>query len=509
MKVGRVVSTLEPKDREQPARESAIVGLLEHWPGSGEDRRRAEQALRERAAERDAISVEEAAEPLLERVGAEARLQLPPGPRSPAVAQAMSWLFRPVRFMERGRSRYGRVFMARLGPNQKVAFLSDPDLTEAVFTGESDLLRTGDINGVFRRIIGRDSILVLDGAEHLKRRRLLLPAFHGPNLEGFEGAMEEAVEREVATWPAGQPFAALPRIHAISTEIVTRAIFGMSDGARLDALREVLPRFLDLCRTPAVFIPPLRRELRGTTPWARLLRSIDELDEILLDQIRRRRGAADLDSRSDVLSKLVQAHDDEGGGLEDRQIRDELVTLLVAGHETTSGALAFAVEQIVQHPRVLDRVELAVRAGDERYLEAVIKESLRRRPVLPIAGRKLTARARLGEYVLPEGTVLMPCIYLLHHEPELYPHPDEFRPERFLEGPTGTYTWIPFGGGIRRCLGAAFATLEMKVVLRGVFGRLSVRAAGPPELPVRRSVSLAPDRGAEVIVEPLSGGFAA
>ena len=499
----------EPQGTEAEARESTILGVLEHWPGSAEDRSQAERALRERPAEPDAISVEEAVEPLLERAGADVPLSLPPGPRSPGVVQALAWLARPVPFMESARLRYGRVFLARLGPEQKVVFLSDPALVDAVFAGDSELLHAGDINGIFKRIIGPDSILVLDEAEHMRARRLLLPAFHGANLDGFEVAMADAVQTELAEWPLDRPFAALPHIHRISAEVVTRAIFGMRDDERPAQLREVLPRFLELCRTPAVFVPVLRRELRGASPWGRLMRSIDELDEILFDQIRRRRVVGDLDSRSDVLSKLVQARDEEGGGLSDRQIRDQLVTLLVAGHETTSGALAFAVEQIVQHPRVLDRVEVAARGGDDAYLEAVIKESLRRRPVLPIAGRKLTARARLGEHVLPAGTVLMPCIYLMHHEPELYPHPEEFRPERFIESSPSTYTWIPFGGGVRRCVGAAFATLEMKVVLRTIFGQMSVRAAGPPERPVRRSVSLAPRRGAEIIVEPLAGGFAA
>jgi len=494
---------------QDEGRDSAIVGLLEHWPGSTEERQAAEVKLRERPAEPGAISVEEAAAPLLEEVGDDVKLSLPPGPRRPAMAQALEWLARPVRFMEGARSKYGKVFLARLGPEQKVVFLSDPALAEAVFTGDSELLRTGDINGVFKRIIGRDSILVLDGAEHLRRRRLLLPAFHGDNLQRLEATMARAVEDEIATWPIGQPFASLPRIHAISTEVVTRAIFGMREGEYPEELHEVLPRFLDLCRTPAVFIPWLRRELRGATPWAHLLQSIDELDEILLDQIRRRRTMRDLASRPDVLSKLVQARDDHHEGLSDRQIRDELVTLLVAGHETTSGALAFAVEQLVHHPRVLDRLEVAIQGGDDRYLDAVVKESMRRRPVLPIAGRKLTARARLGEYVLPAGTVLMPCIYLMHHEPDVFPHPDEFRPERFLEQAPATYSWIPYGGGIRRCVGAAFATMEMKVVLRTIFGRLSVSAAGPPEPPVRRSVSLAPRQGAEIVVEPLAGGFAA
>jgi cytochrome P450 family 135 len=461
-----------------------------------------------RQAALQAPGAEKVAEPLLERVRSDTELSLPPGPRRPAFAQGLEWLLRPVPFMEHARREYGRVFLARLGPEHRVVFLSDAELVEAVFTGDPDLLHTGDINGIFRRIIGPNSILLLDGEDHIRRRRLLLPVFHGPSLRRFEVAMAEATEAEIANWPIGRPFSALPGIHRISTEVVMRAIFGAHDDGRSEELREVLPRFLELCRTPAVFMPALRRELGGRTPWARLLASIRELDELLLEQIRRRRTTADLDSRPDLLTRMVQTRDEDGDGLTDGEIRDELVTLLVAGHETTSGALAFAVEQIVQHPAVLDRLEAAIADGDDRYLDAVVKESLRRRPVLPIAGRKLTARARLGEYVLPEGTVLMPCIYLLHHEADLYPYPDEFDPERFLDRSPGTYTWIPFGGGIRRCVGSAFATLEMKVVLRTMLGRLSVRAAGGPEAPVRRSVSLAPRRGAEIVVEPLEGVLA-
>jgi cytochrome P450 len=492
--------------------------------GRGVDRRDADLALTERAPHGDAIRVEKPARPLLERAESDAELSLPPGPRGPARAQAMAWLLRPVPFMERARRRYGKVFLARLGPEHNVVFLSDPELSEAVFTGDSELLHTGDINGIFRRIIGPNSILLLDGDEHLRRRRLLLPVFHGESLRRFERAMEQATEAEIDTWPVGRPFSALPRIHKISTEVVMRAIFGTRDEDAPDAVRDVLPRFLELCRTPAVFMPGLRRELGGRSAWGKLLNSIRELDEILLDQIRRRRMIEDLDvsperfrpqrttdvldPRPDLLSRLVQARDEDGDGLSDGEIRDELITLLVAGHETTSGAIAFAVEQLVHHPRVLDRFEVAIADGEERYLDAVVKESLRRRPVLPIVGRKLTARARVGDYVVPEGTVLLPCVYLLHNDPDVYPHPEEFDPERFLGDSAGTYTWIPFGGGIRRCVGAAFATLEIKVVLRTIFGRLSVRSRGSSEAPVRRSVSLAPRRGAEIIVEPSKGGLA-
>ncbi|MDX6616738.1 MAG: cytochrome family [Solirubrobacterales bacterium] len=438
--------------------------------------------------------------------GAEALL--PPGPRAPAVAQGMSWYANPVAFMTRCRKRYGRVFHARLGPGQDVVFVSDPGLAQGVFAGDSELFRTGDINGIFKRLIGPNSILLLDGEEHLRRRRILLPAFHGPNLERMRSVMESVIAEEVQRWPTGEPFAVLPKVSDISTEIVVRAIFGVRGRERVADLRAVLPRFMDLCRTSAVFFPPLRRELRGHSPWGRLMRSLKDLDRILYDEIARRRLEPDLDERGDVLSALITTRDDDGTGLSDAEIRDELVTLLVAGHETTAGSLAFAFEQLVHYPHGLDRVEAEVALGGDEYLTALVEESLRRRPVLPIVGRKTTAPVALDDYVLPRGTVILPCVYLMHHEPELYPQPEEFRPERFLDGQTSTYEWIPFGGGIRRCVGASFAMMEMKLVFAAVFSRLSLRAAGLPEAPVRRSVSLAPKDGAMVIAEPLHGGFA-
>jgi cytochrome P450 len=415
-------------------------------------------------------------------------------------------VFKPVPFMERCRRRYGRVFCARLGPGQRVVFLSDPELVEGIFTGDPEVFRTGDVNGLFRRIIGPSSVLLLDGEQHIQRRRMMLPSFHGENLERFQATMVEAAEEGVAKWPTGTPFPALPRMHEISTEIIARAVLGVRDEDQLERLRQALPFFLERCRTPAFLIPVFRRELGGRSGWAKLLRSVRDLDAILFEEIRERRNE-DVRGRFDALSMLISARDSRSQSLTDDEIRDELVTLLVAGHETTSGALAFAVEQLVQHPRVLDRLEAELAAGNDDYLEAVVKESLRRRPVLPIAGRKLSAPVRLRGYVLPAGTVLLACAYLLHHEPDLYPYPDEFRPERFLEDPPSTYEWIPFGGGIRRCLGASFATQEMKIVLGTMFKRLSLRAAGQTEPPVRRSVSLAPSRGTELVAEPPRGGF--
>jgi cytochrome P450 len=442
-------------------------------------------------------------EPVLERIDANAELSLPPGPRTPALMQTASWVYRPVEFMEANRRKFGPCFLARLGPLRNVLFLSEPAYVKAVLTGSTDLLRTGDINGVFRPIIGSNSILVLDGPSHMEERKLLLPPFHGKSLAGFRSVMEEAAAREVDTWQVGERFAALPHMHSISTEVVLGAVLGVKDPSRQDALRELLPRFLELSQSSAVFIPALRRVSGRRGSWGRLMRCIEQLDAELFDEIRRRRqeAAAGEEPGPDVLSLLVRARYEEGGEMPDEVIRDELITLLVAGHETTSGALAFAIEEVVRNPEVAASIRETEGPERESYLDAVVSEALRIKPVLPIVGRKLTKPARLGAYVLPAGAVLMPSAYLLHREPGLYPHPGEFRPERFLDAAPGTYTWIPFGGGTRRCVGASFALLQMKVVLGEIFSRLELRAPGPPEPVRRRSVSLAPARGAEVLVE--------
>jgi cytochrome P450 family 135 len=430
-------------------------------------------------------------------------LSLPPGSRRPAVMQSTSWVRRPVEFMERSRRKFGPCFHARLGPLRHVVFLSDPAYVKAVLSGDPDLLRTGDINGIFRPIIGSNSILVLDGKRHLDQRRLLLPAFHGDSLATFRTVMTDVTERELVRWPAGEEFQILPRMHSISTEVVLHAVLGIREGERRDRLRELLPRFLDLSQSTAVFMPFLRVQMGGHSSWAKLMRTIRQLDDELFDEIGARREQVSEDEPArDVLSMLVQARHEDGTPIGDQELRDELITLLVAGHETTSGALALAIEEIVRHPGVVQGIRSENGSGDESYSDAVVMEALRKRPVLPIVGRKLSQDVRLGAYVLPQGAVVMPCPYLLHHEESIYPEPHEFRPERFLENPPGTYTWIPFGGGVRRCVGASFAQLQMKVVLKTLFERLDLWPARGPERIRRRSVSLAPAHGGAVIAQP-------
>jgi cytochrome P450 len=430
----------------------------------------------------------------------------PPGPRRPPLVQTLEWVFRPVPFMEACRRRYGDCFTAALGPMRHVVFISEPEAVKQVLTGDPSIMHMGDINGLFRPILGSSSLLLLDGEEHMRHRRLMLPPFHGRRMHGYGELMSEIAENELETWPVHQAFPLLPRMQTITTEVILRAVFGVEEGSQLTDLRRLVVRLLDRCRSRSTMLPQLRRELGGRSPWARLMRTVDDVDEVLLEEIRRRRSQPASELGDDVLSLLVQARDDEGNPMSDRELRDELLTLLVAGHETTATALAWTFERLVRHPSVLARLTDELATGDTSYLDAVIKETLRLRPVLPIVARKLAAPYELNGYRFPKGTVLMPSIYLLHRHPSLYPNPDEFWPERFLDRHPDTYAWIPFGGGVRRCLGGPFAQFEMNVVLRTVLSRVTLEAAGEAsETIARRSFTFAPERGAMVVLKSRAG----
>src|SRR5436190_15860787 len=378
------------------------------------------------------------------------------------------------------------------------ASLPPPPAAEAS-QGPPDHRNLGDINGLFRRVLGRNSLLVLDGGEHIRQRKLLLPPFHGERIARHGEAMVRAADDDIATWPIGKPFALQPRMQAMTLNVILRAVFGLEDGPRRDELRVLLARLLELNTTIATTLPQLRIELGGLTPWGKLMRCTAAVDRALYEEMARRRQESRTD-QDDVLSLLLDAHDESGEPMTDKEIRDQLLTMLVAGHETTATALAWAFERMLRHPPVLDRLRAEVDAGEHRYLDAAIKESLRLRPVVPIAARKLSAPLVVGGRRYPAGTVLMPCIFLLHRNPAVYDAPDQFRPERFLGGQPPTYAWIPFGGGVRRCLGASFALLEMRLVIEAVLRNLDLRPAQRrDERIVRRAFTLSPKRGARVV----------
>jgi cytochrome P450 len=329
----------------------------------------------------------------------------------------------------------------------------------------------------------------------------MLPAFHGERMAALSGLVEEVTEREVAAWPLDDPFELHPRLQALTLEVILRAVFGLDPGPRLDSVRTRLSEILELGTGIASIVPALQRGRQ----WQRFLDGRDEVDRILFDLVDERRTNGD-GERADVLGMLLEArHEDDGSPMSKQELRDELMTLLVAGHETTASELSWAFERLMRAPEVARRLAREIDSGDDAYLTATVQETLRARPVLPNAAPRLTMQpVEIGGFEYPEGICLHPNAYLIHHDPEIYPDPYTFRPERFLDNPPGTYTWIPFGGGRRRCLGASFALLEMKVVLKAVLGRAEVEAASAAgERSRRRSITLSPRRGAVAVLRPV------
>jgi cytochrome P450 len=350
-------------------------------------------------------------------------------------------------------------------------------------------------------VAGPHSLLLLDGDQHLRERRLLLPAFHGERIERYRELIAEIARREIENWPVGARFPLRPRLQAITLRVILRAIFGSQEAGRLQELVRLLPAIFDL-DVVIMFVPWLRRDLGRRSPWGRFRRARDRVDEILYREIGRRRddGRGEAD---DVLSLLLDARHEDGRPLSDSELRDELVTLLLAGHETTATALAWTFERLVRHPQALARLRDELAADEDGYLEAVVKETLRVRPVVTDVGRRLAAPAVVGGWAIPTGTLVMPSIALVHLAPDTYPAPHAFRPERFIEGQPEPYAWIPFGGGARRCLGASFALFEIRTIVPIVLERLELRTPEPEDEGTRvRGVTLAPKRDAEVIAEP-------
>jgi cytochrome P450 family 135 len=424
---------------------------------------------------------------------------LPPGPRYPLALQTLGWIARPGPFMERCRDRYGDAFSLRMYNEGTWVMFSDPAAVKQIFTGDPRLLHSGEANGILRPIVGPNSVLLLDGRAHMAQRKLLLPPFHGERMKAYGELMTAAAEAEIASCPGGEVVATRPAMQRITLEIVMRAIFGISDTGGLGRLRTALTSMLDWTTKPSRLVVLVAAGPRGIPHIPEYRAVMRELDAVIAEEIARRRAAPDVAERDDVLSMLLGArHEDDGSPMTDAELRDELVTLLVAGHETTATALSWALERLARHPDAWARL----RSGDKPYVDAVIKETLRLRPVLPIVLRRLKAPMEIGGWELPEGVSAVPSIYLMHRRPDLYPDPLAFRPERFLEKPAGTYTWIPFGGGVRRCLGASFAQFEMAAVLRVLARRCASLepAALVPERTARRSITLVPAREGSVVV---------
>jgi cytochrome P450 len=435
-----------------------------------------------------------------------ARAALPPGPRTPVTIQSIAQWARPRAYLERCRARYGKRFTLRFLGAPPFVILSDQEDIKEVFAAPPEVLHPGEGAKVLEPVVGTNSVILLDESRHMEQRKLMLPAFHGEKMQRLSGLMAEVAEREVASWPRGDDIDLHPRMQRLTLEIILRAVFGLDPGARLDALRDRLSAMLRFGDKPISLVPPdpdgvAAKIGERVGPFVKFLRLQEQADAMIFELIDERRGEDG--DRDDVLTMLLAARHEDGSPMSPQELRDELMTLLVAGHETTASELAWAFERLTREPAVLARLVEEIDGGEEdAYLTATIQETLRRRPVLPNAEPRLVMKPiEVGGWSYPVGCCLVPNVYLVHHDPEIYPDPYAFRPERFLEEAPGTYTWIPFGGGRRRCIGASFAMVEMKIVLRAVLSACELQPATDRfEVAVRRNITIKPAGGARTTV---------
>ncbi len=426
------------------------------------------------------------------------RATLPPGPRAPMPVQTLLWLLRPVSTMHAWRRRYGDVFTIKLALAGDSVQVCDPALLKPIFAAKPDDARAGEANSVLEPVLGPNSTLLLDGREHLRHRKLLLPPFHGERMQRYGEIIASITDAEMERWPVGRPFPLRPAMQRITLDVILRAVFGLHDGDQLERLRPLVRELVDITRNRGAMIPWFRRELGGRSPWGRFVATRARADVLLHEIIRQRQTDPDVAERDDVLSMLVQARDENGEAMNVEELRDELMTLLLAGHETTATSLAWCFQLLLLNPRELQALQEDIAAGSTARIDAVIKETMRIRPVVPVVARRLHAPLQVGGWTLPAGVMVAPNIELIHHRDDLYPQPDQFRPDRFLDAQAESYEWLPFGGGVRRCLGASFAIFEMRTVTN-----LEL-ADGTMDRVRRAAVVMVPERGVRVTLrEPL------
>ena len=441
------------------------------------------------------------------------RERLPPGPKAPALVQTLLWAVAPTWVMDRCARRLGEAFTLTFWPSgMKLVMISDPDAVKTVFTAPPDVAPSAAGTSPVAPVVGQSSVLVLTGPEHMRQRKLLLPPFHGERMREYEDVIVDATKRDMASWPLGTPMRLQERTRRITLEVILRAVFGV-EAERMEPLKAAIGDLLE----PPHMLAVLRFTLSRPSlerPTGAIGAALDRLDGLIFEEIARRREQGDLAERKDILSLLLQARDEDGQAMTDGELRDELVTLLLAGHETTATSVAWAVERLVRHPETLRRLVAEIdEGGEDEYMTAVVNETLRVRPVVPMVARTLQEELQVGAHSLPAGTRVMPSIYLTNRNPRVYDEPEKFLPERFLESGPETFSWIPFGGGIRRCIGASFALLEMKMILRTVLRELEPRiprdrgatVVGPRwrrgEWMRRRAITLVPAAGARVVWE--------
>ncbi len=437
---------------------------------------------------------------------------LPPGPRAHPLLQTLAWAIAPTWVMDNCARRLGESFTLTFWPSRmKLAMVSAPEAVKTVFTASPDVAPSAAGNSPLRPVMGPSSVIVLTGPEHMRQRKLLLPPFHGERMREYEQTIVEATRKDMATWTLGEPMRLHSHTRSITLEVILRAVFGV-EAERMGALRSAIEQLIAPIG-PRQAVQIALRVASTERPTGAIGRALDRLDAVIYEELARRRAQADLAERTDILSLLLQARDEDGEAMTDDELRDELVTLLLAGHETTATSVAWAIERLVRHPDKLARLVEEIDAGDgeDRYLTAVISETLRVRPVVPIVARTLQQPLDVAGYTMPAGTRLAPSIYLTNRNARVYDDPHSFRPERFLDAAPETFSWIPFGGGIRRCIGASFAQLEMKLMLRTMLAELRPSAAAArrrlpgarggarDELNRRRAITLVPSRGARVV----------
>jgi cytochrome P450 len=433
-------------------------------------------------------------------LAASAEAGLPPGPRLPKALQTAGFIFGGARYLEACRRRYGDAVTFRTLFDSPFVMVFDPAVVKELFQGPGTQLHAGEANAMLGPIVGERSVLLLDEGEHLRHRRLMLPPFHGRRLEAYAESMLQAADLEIDSWPVGREFTLLGSMQSLTLRVIVRAVFGFEPGPEEEELRRRLRAMIDpLARTRGMLVRFLLARLRGDQrsplEFEALRRAVDEL---IYAEIARRRADPELAMRDDVFSALLLAEDADGSRLTDQEVRDELVTLLLAGHETTATGLAWTFDLLLHSPAVHARAL----EGDERYLDAVVKEALRLRPVIPGVGRVVRGEpVRLNGYSIPPGVEINPSIRVIHRREELYADAGAFRPERFLaDDAPDTYTWIPFGGGARRCLGASFALMEMRIVLQRVLQRSALRPADPSLDRIQlRVITQAPRNGVRVV----------
>jgi cytochrome P450 family 135 len=432
--------------------------------------------------------------------------KLPPGPRSARLLQSRRWSRDPLPFLEECRTRYGPTFTLRLRHLGTWVLLADPEDVKRVFSADTDDLGVGVPNLALRPVLGAHSVMLSEEPEHMARRKLMLPRFHGERMREDAELMTELARREVRAWPVDEPFRLWPRMQALTQEVVMRAVFGDDDG-RLDRLRALLTNLTEAVndggrlRKLALFGPRWLERSRG---WRQAMAPVEE--EVLAEVGRRRSEGEG--GRKDAVSILIEARNEDGSPLSEKELRDELLTLLTDG--PTSSSLAWVFERLLRHPEKLARLQEEVRAGEgDAYLDAVIKETLRLRPPVSVVVRRLLRPATLGGYELPGGTLVAPCVYLVHNSTEIYAQPESFIPERFLERRAAVPTWIPFGGGARRCLAASYAEQEMKRVVRTVLEEVELRPVESGSERVSRSaIAFSPAQHGLVVARPLTPAYA-